>query len=118
MKIVLAVMLGLLISCGSSPSLVGNWKGDVSVMGMTMSVVYKIKKNEDGTYDLKFDNAAQGMLNQPVDGLSYENGVLSFAIMSIGADYEGRLSEDGKQLIGKVGFRDQLIPVTLTLQEQ
>ena len=118
MKIIIAVLSILLISCGSTPSLVGNWKGDMTIQGFTMTTVYKIKKNEDGTYNLTFDNEAQGMYNQAVDDLKYEEGILTFAVMSVGADYEGRLSEDGKKLIGTVSFQGQSIPLELTLQDQ
>ncbi|MCB0279017.1 MAG: hypothetical protein KDD94_05920 [Calditrichaeota bacterium] len=118
MRITLILSAIFLLSCGSSPSLIGNWKGDLSVQGFNMTIVYKIKKDTDGNYVLTYDNVSQGQYNQPVDGLKYEDGILTFAVVSVGADYEGRLSEDGKKLIGKVNIQGSSIPVELSLQEQ
>jgi hypothetical protein len=62
--------------------------------------VLKISRTPDGTLTAILDSVDQGALNLPVDALTIEGQTFRFEMKSLGARYEGTLSEEGTEVTG------------------
>jgi pimeloyl-ACP methyl ester carboxylesterase len=78
-------------------SVAGEWQGMVS----RLHLVVKIEQAADGTLSGKLTSVDQGNVTIPIDAVSLTpEGALTLDLKRIGAAYEAKLSDDGKELIG------------------
>jgi pimeloyl-ACP methyl ester carboxylesterase len=78
-------------------SVAGEWQGMVSRLHLTV----KIEQAADGTLSGKLISVDQGNVTIPIDAVSFAPSTgLRLELKSIGATYEGKLSDDGSELVG------------------
>jgi pimeloyl-ACP methyl ester carboxylesterase len=102
MVIGFAIMFhGAAASAQDTTDVSGIWQGTLSVPPTTLRLIFKIKKNPDGTLTSTIDSPDQGATDIPVEKTTFENGVLTLDVTIVGGTFEGRLSEDGEGLDGE-----------------
>ena len=78
-------------------SITGDWQGMVARLRLNV----KIEQAADGTLSGKLTSVDQGNITIPIDTVSFAPSTgLRLELKSIGASYEGKLSEDGNELVG------------------
>lgn len=78
-------------------SVTGEWQGALA----GLHLIVKIDQAADGTLTGKFISVDQGNVTIPIDTIAFAPGTgLRLELKSIGASYEGKLSDDGSQLVG------------------
>jgi pimeloyl-ACP methyl ester carboxylesterase len=80
-------------------SIVGKWMGKLQVMGTELGIVFNVSKEDDG-YSTTLDSPDQGTYGISVDSTAFNESQIYFSISSIGAYYEGTITDietiDGK----------------------
>ncbi|WP_338766640.1 alpha/beta fold hydrolase [Bernardetia sp. ABR2-2B] len=77
--------------------LLGNWKGELSVSGMKLPLIFhisKIENEQDENTDIfsaTMDSPAQGAKDIPVSEVTFLDNNLIVTISTLGASYEGKL---------------------------
>jgi pimeloyl-ACP methyl ester carboxylesterase len=78
-------------------SITGEWQGMVA----RLRLVVKIEQAADGTLTGKLTSVDQGNITIPIDAVSFAPSTgLRLELKSIAAVYEGKLNEDGSELVG------------------
>ena len=78
-------------------SVTGEWQGMVA----RLRLIVKIEQAADGTLTGKLTSVDQGNLTIPIDAVSFAPSTgLRLELKSIAAVYEGKLNEDGSELVG------------------
>jgi hypothetical protein len=72
----------------------GQWNGTLSVQGFQLKLVFHISKTEKG-YKSTMDSPDQGATGIPVGETKFENSTLKLSMANMGAEYEGKLDENG-----------------------
>lgn len=94
------------------PAPVGSWIGSLDVGAMKLRLVIHIKSESAGM-SATLDSPDQGAKGIAVDSVSFEDGVLKFAIQRLRASYEGKWNEGTQKFDGT--FRQgQELPLVLT----
>jgi pimeloyl-ACP methyl ester carboxylesterase len=94
----------------TGPSVAGEWQGMVS----RLHLVVKIDQAADGTLSGKLTSVDQGNVTIPIDAVSLTpDGALTLELKRIGAAYEAKLSDDGKELIGTWKQGGNSVPLAL-----
>ena len=75
------------------------WQGTLHA-GQDLRIVVKISKADAGAYKADFYSIDQGAQSIPVDKITLEGGTVKMALKLIGGTYEGKLSADGKSIVG------------------
>jgi hypothetical protein len=70
--------------------LTGKWTGKFQ----NLTVVFRFEKSKNGDFLGYTDSPDQGGSGIPVTEASYDNGKLTLKVSSIGAEYEGKLSDN------------------------
>lgn len=89
----------------------GDWTGALSAGGQTLRLVLHIK-TQNGEASAVLDSLDQGV-SIPASVLKTENGQLSVLFLSVGGEFTGKLSADGKTLTG-TWDQGASLPLTLT----
>ncbi len=82
-------------------SLDGKWEGVLSVGGTKLRLVLHLKKSADSSYAGALDSPDQGASGLKIDSVAYANNSLRFEMRDIGATYEGVVSRDGAEIVGR-----------------
>lgn len=77
-------------------AVLGEWRGSIS----NLRLVLKLDRAADGSISGNLISLDQGNVTIPIETISYQNGSLRLAMKLVSAVYEGRLSEDGKEITG------------------
>jgi hypothetical protein len=78
-------------------SITGEWQGMVG----RLRLIVNIELASDGTFRGKLISADQGKMSIPINAVSFSpSRLLRLEMKSIGAVYEGKLSDDGSRLTG------------------
>ena len=86
--------------------IVGTWQGTLHVPAaanhpaIDLRIVNKVTKGDDGKLKVMDYSIDQGGGGMTASSASFEDGVFKFAIQSIDATYEGKMSGDGKSIAG------------------
>jgi uncharacterized protein (TIGR03435 family) len=75
------------------------WQGTLHA-GQDLRIVVKIGKADAGGYKADFASIDQGAQFVPLDKITLEGGTVKFSLKMIGGTYEGKLSADGKSIVG------------------
>lgn len=119
MKYLIAtIMLVMMMSCSSSHSIAGTWRGSFEVQDTFVPVVIYIEDLGDGKYAAKFDNPSQNVYGKSFDAISYKDGKLTLSSVQFDAIYAGDLSEDKKRFEGELDFRGEYYSMTLVIDKK
>jgi len=115
--VLIAVPLAfLLASCKPGPErLVGNWNGNITIpgIGANLPLVFAFQKSGDKlTGTLTSPNQSKAAI--PMDTVTYKDGAVECQVNKIFGKFTGKLSEDGKQLVGTWSQGPVNLPLTLT----
>jgi fermentation-respiration switch protein FrsA (DUF1100 family) len=130
---VLGILLGLALSltslavpslrAGEKPKeqtlakkLDGYWVGPIKIGAIELRVVAKFGKKKDGTLGGTLDSPDQGAKDIPIDEVTFKDPELRFEIKRIKGVFEGKLKEDGSELVGR--WKQNKLDVPLTLKRQ
>jgi uncharacterized protein (TIGR03435 family) len=93
-------------------SIADTWQGTLHA-GQDLRVVFKISKGDDGGYKAVTYSIDQGGNGIPVDKVTVDGSMVKMSVKAIGGTYEGKLSGDGKTMIG-TWTQGAPLPLTLT----
>ncbi|HEY6338574.1 MAG TPA: TIGR03435 family protein [Candidatus Sulfotelmatobacter sp.] len=75
------------------------WQGTLHA-GRDLRTVVKISKADDGGYKAVFYSIDQGGDGIPVTKITLEGTIVKMSLTAVGGSYEGKLSSDGKSIVG------------------
>jgi uncharacterized protein (TIGR03435 family) len=90
----------------------GDWQGTLHV-GKDLRVVAKVTKADGGGYKAAFYSIDQGGTPIPVAKITLEGTTVKISVTAIGGTYEGKLSSDGKSIVGNWSQGPNPLPLTL-----
>lgn len=94
------------------------WEGTLDVGVATLPLVFHLFKQEDGTYAATMDSPDQNSIGNPLDEATVKDGTIRFAHKGAMFEFEGKLSNDGKELVGEFSQSGQAFPLTLKKVEK
>lgn len=100
----------------AEPDMSGVWEGKLEVQGTALRIVFHVAKNGDGSYKVTMDSPDQGAKGIPVSKLTVVNGVARFEISLAQAVFEGKLSADGREIMGT--WKQGLVALPLTVEKK
>ncbi|NIM12772.1 MAG: DUF3471 domain-containing protein [Candidatus Aminicenantes bacterium] len=71
----------------------GIWLGTLISGNQKLRIVFRIKKNPDGSLKAEMDSIDQGATGFPVDEVHFHEGVLKIQILAINSAYEGKFND-------------------------
>ncbi|HEY2356544.1 MAG TPA: hypothetical protein VGH86_03775 [Phenylobacterium sp.] len=89
----------------------GDWAGALEAGGQKLRLELHVKTDAKGT-NAVIDSLDQGA-TIPATAVKTEGGQLNILFLSIGGELTGKLSPDGKQIVG-TWAQGQTMPLTLT----
>src|ERR1700728_3809855 len=79
----------------------GTWQGTLHIPnGQALRTVLKVTQDAKGALSANFYSIDQGGQPFPVSSISFEGGVLKYAIQPFDLKYEGKISGDGNSITG------------------
>jgi pimeloyl-ACP methyl ester carboxylesterase len=97
----------------SEISIEGIWEGKLKVPGVELVIVFKISKNSDGALTATLDSPDQGVTGIPVEEVIFKDNALRLEVKSVGAVFEGKVSEDFSFIEGEFNQAGQSFPLTV-----
>ncbi len=97
----------------SEISIEGIWEGKLKVPGGELRIVFKISKNPDGTLTATLDSPDQGAIDFPVEEVIFKDDTLRLEVKSMGAVFEGKVSEDFLVIEGDLKQSGQTLSLTV-----
>jgi len=90
----------------------GNWQGTLKALGLgqELRLVLQIGKNDAGAWKADVYNIDNTIDPIPASSLSFEGGNLKFNLDAFHAKYDGKLSQDGRSIMGN-WTRSQPVPL-------
>lgn len=98
-------------SCMYAQDLTGEWSGSLQIQGTTLKAILHVSM-VDGKYTATLDSPEQNANGIKVTTTTYEQPVVKFEIQSVGAIYEGVISNNritGKWLQSGTAFFLELV---------
>ena len=113
-----AADLAPLTALGYAPqeAIVGSWEGALVVPGGELPIVFNIQAADGGGFTATMDSPAQGATGIPVNEVSFSDGHLLLRSQAVQGEFEGDLSSDGTELVGK--WRQGGMELDLTLVKE
>lgn len=93
--------------------LTGTWQGTLHA-GQDLRIVVKISNADGGGYKAVAYSIDQGGAPIPVAKTTLEGGTVKMAVTAIGGTYEGKLSADGRSIVGNWSQGPNPLPLTYT----
>ena len=126
-KIMLGSLICLTLIMASSVSMIGFaqqqdtseigiegiWEGTLKIPGGELRIVFKISKNPDGTLTVTLDSPDQGAIDIPVEEVIFKDNTLRLEVKSVGAVFEGKVSEDFLVIEGDLKQSGQTLSLTV-----
>src|SRR6202789_4186438 len=97
----------------SAQDLSGTWQGTLHA-GQDLRLVLKITKTEGGVYNAVAYSIDQGGAPIPVTKITLDGGAVKMSVTAIGGTYEGKMSADGKSIVGSWSQGPNPLPLTYT----
>lgn len=83
------------------PKLEGTWAGTLDVGAIKLRLVFDLKKNPDSTWAATMDSPDQNALGLKIDTVTTEKNSVVFELKRLGGVFEGKFSDDGKEIAGQ-----------------
>ena len=97
----------------TAPNIADTWQGTLHA-GKDLRTVVKITKSGDGAYKAVFYSIDQGGDGIPVTKITLDGSAVKMTLTAIGGTYDGKLSPDGKSIVGNWSQGGNPLPLTLT----
>lgn len=91
----------------------GSWLGTLEVPGGKLRVVANVTRKPDGTLTALMDSPDQGAKGIPISKIALRGDVFTLEVAAVGASFEGKLSADGKEIVGTFKQGGGELPLTL-----
>lgn len=95
----------------------GTWLGTLDLQSLKLRVVFHISK-EGEAYTAKLDCPDQGVNGIPIRKTTFAGGTLKLELPNLMAEFEGKLSEDGTEIVGEFRQAGTVMPLTLKKTEK
>ena len=95
----------------NAQEIMGAWKGQLSVQGMEIPLVFNIKSSEEGIYTTTMDSPSQGATDIPMDTTTFSENTLTIQLKQAGIKYVATL--EGSTLSGIFYQNGMELPITL-----
>jgi hypothetical protein len=92
----------------------GHWKGTLAVGPVQLRILFKIAESPAGTFSGVLDSIDQGARNIPLTTVTFTKPTLQIEVKAIGGSFDGKLTADGKQVVGDWEQLGRSTPLTLT----
>ena len=89
------------------------WQGTLQA-GKDLRTVLKITKANSGGYEAAFYSIDQGGTPFPVTNITLQGTTVRYSIKAVDLTYEGKLSVDGKTIVGRSNQGTTSLPLTFT----
>lgn len=89
------------------------WEGKLKISSVSLRLVLKTFKNDDGSLGAFLDSPDQGANNIPVSSITMTEDSLKFAIQTIGASYNGKFIKDSALVKGTFKQGAMILPFDL-----
>lgn len=89
------------------------WEGKLKISAVSLRLVLKTFKNDDGSLGAFMDSPDQGAKNIPVSSVTMTDDSLKFAIQAIGASYSGKIYKDSALVKGTFKQGGMALPLDL-----
>jgi len=97
----------------AAQNIADTWQGTLHA-GRDLRTVVKISKADDGGYKAVFYSIDQGGDGLPVTKITLDGTAVKMSLTAIGGTYDGKLSPDGKTIVGTWSQGPNPLPLTLT----
>lgn len=105
--IFLLFLVGL---CAHAQDISGSWKGNLSIQGAEMPLIFNIKSEADAL-SATMDSPSQGATDIPMDETSFQDGSLTISFKQAGIKYVGVL--EGEKITGTFFQGGMELPLVL-----
>ncbi len=95
------------------PKLEGTWAGTLDVGAIKLRLVFDLKKNPDSTWAATMDSPDQNALGLKIDTVTAEKNSVVLELKRLGGVFEGKFSDDGKEIVGQWKQGGQSLRLTL-----
>jgi hypothetical protein len=102
-----------MISIPQAQDIADTWQGTLHV-GKGLRAVLKITKANSGGYKAAFYSIDQEVTPFPVTNVTLEGDTVKYSIKAFDLSYEGKLSADGKTIVGRSSQGTTSLPLTFT----
>lgn len=92
----------------------GIWKGTLAVGAVRLRIVFKLAESKDGQVSGVLDSLDQGARNIPLTTVTFTKPTLNIEVKPIGGTFDGKLTADGKEVVGEWEQLGRTTPLTLT----
>jgi fermentation-respiration switch protein FrsA (DUF1100 family) len=118
MKSLLSALLLLLsiVTAVAQQSPIGDWLGKIDMGPLKIRAVLHVKKQAGGKYLATVDSPDQGVLGHETDSFSAEGDTVKFEAWA--AKFLGKISADGRQIVGTLTQGGKLMALTFTKQDK
>ena len=89
-----------MVSLSATQDIADTWQGTLHA-GKTLRTVLRISKANSGGYKASFYSIDQGGRPFPVTNITLEGTTVKYSIKAFDLTYEGKLSADGKTIVGR-----------------
>ena len=96
-----------------TPDIADTWQGTLHA-GKDLRAVLKITKANSGGYKAAFYSIDQGAAPFPVTNITLEGNTVKYSIKAVDLTYEGKLSADGRTIVGRSHQGTTSLPLTFT----
>jgi len=90
-KLIFKLVFFLASIIASAQDISGTWKGELSVQGMELPIVFNISQSDNG-YTTTLDSPKQGAYDMPTDQTTFEENKLTITYGQIGMEYTATFS--------------------------
>lgn len=84
-----------------APDVVGTWTGILEAGPQKLTMIFAIRRDDEGNLKATISVPEQGLSAHPLDGATFAEGKLVLTFTMVNGKYEATLSPDGKSLEGK-----------------
>ncbi|GAB4330245.1 MAG: alpha/beta fold hydrolase [Calditrichia bacterium] len=98
--------------------IVGTWLGHLKVPGGELRIVFNFSRGKNGDLQATLDSPDQGAKGIPVSQTEFDGRRLKLTVGAIGGEFEGRFSDDYRELTGTWRQSGQAFPLTLQPTEE
>jgi pimeloyl-ACP methyl ester carboxylesterase len=115
----LLLMMTVTASVASQPQgaplpIEGDWQGSLAAGGTTLRLALHVVRDAAGALSAKFDSLDQGATGIPFDTVTVTGDVVRFELKAANAVFEGRMSDDRRQIEGRWTQGGGSAPLVLT----